>query len=94
MPRAEKTPQQRLHDTQAWLDSLDFAAIASPDGNAKTLRRIGDAQLRSLEYDEKLFDAVRVARTEGHTWGQIAAVLGVSRQAATQRFGSVEDGHE
>jgi hypothetical protein len=92
MPRAEKTPQQRLRDMHTWIESLNFAAIASPDGNAKTLRRIGDAQLRSLESDERLFDAVRVARTEGHTWGQIAAVLGVSRQAATQRFGAVENG--
>lgn len=34
-----------------------------------------------------LRDQVHVARSEGHSWNEIAAALGVSRQAATKRFG-------
>jgi hypothetical protein len=34
-----------------------------------------------------LHDAVRAARDDGATWADIGDVLGVSRQAAFQRFG-------
>jgi hypothetical protein len=34
-----------------------------------------------------LHDAVRAARDDGATWSDIGDVLGVSRQAAFQRFG-------
>lgn len=33
-------------------------------------------------------DAVNAARAAGYSWAAIGAVLGVSRQAAQQRFGS------
>lgn len=35
-----------------------------------------------------LRDQVHVARSENHSWNEIAAALGVSRQAATKRFKS------
>ena len=34
-----------------------------------------------------LVDTVGAARANGRTWTQIAAVLGVSKQAARERFG-------
>jgi predicted transcriptional regulator len=35
----------------------------------------------------ELAAAVQAARSEGFSWRQIAQVLGVSRQAVSQRFG-------
>jgi hypothetical protein len=37
--------------------------------------------------DRLLADEVRTARVEGATWTEVGQALGVSRQAATQRFG-------
>jgi hypothetical protein len=36
--------------------------------------------------EERLREAVAAARTHGRSWNQIAVALGVSRQAARQRF--------
>jgi hypothetical protein len=36
---------------------------------------------------QDLREAVRAALDDGSTWAEIGAVLGVSRQAASQRFG-------
>lgn len=36
--------------------------------------------------EERLREAVAVSRTRGRSWNQIALALGVSRQAARQRF--------
>ncbi|MDQ6837576.1 MAG: hypothetical protein M3137_04340 [Actinomycetota bacterium] len=35
----------------------------------------------------ELADAVAAARHHGHTWTQIATLLGTSRQAAQERYG-------
>jgi len=46
------------------------------------------AALRSLrDAEARLRDAVDVARDAGHTWAEIGDVLGITRQAAFQRFG-------
>src|SRR4051794_1019450 len=45
--------------------------------SGKMLRRFIDRRER---------DAVRRARSEGRTWGEIGRCLGISRQAARQRF--------
>jgi hypothetical protein len=43
----------------------------------------------ALEAARELLDeSVRLARLDGASWGDIGAVLGISRQAAFQRFGS------
>lgn len=36
--------------------------------------------------EERLREAVAISRTRGRSWNQIALALGVSRQAARQRF--------
>jgi hypothetical protein len=36
--------------------------------------------------EARLYDAVAAARAHGRSWNQIALALGVSRQAARQRF--------
>lgn len=50
-------------------------------------RRIGDAVRAVARSQVELADAVAEARVHGHTWTQIAAMLGTSRQAAQERYG-------
>ncbi len=89
MPRTREQLQQAADAAERWLDSLDPSAIASPDADASRLRRIGDA-VRAVARDQaELADAVAEARVHGHTWTQIAAMLGTSRQAAQERYGEL-----
>ncbi len=39
----------------------------------------------------ELADSVAAVRQYGHTWTQIAAILGTSRQAAQQRYGELAE---
>jgi len=71
---------------ERFLDSLnpDVGELDDP----VELRRIGLA-VRGVEAaQEELSDAVAAARAKGRPWSQIGMVLGVSRQAAQERFGS------
>ncbi len=87
MPRTREQLQQALTDTEAWLDNLDPDAIAYPDAGGADLRAIGEALRAVAASDLDLADRVAQARTQGRTWTQIATVLGVSKQAARERFG-------
>jgi DNA-directed RNA polymerase specialized sigma24 family protein len=51
------------------------------------LRRV-DSKLHSL--DSERAEAIRKARAEGATWGQIGEALKISKQAAWERFRSLE----
>jgi hypothetical protein len=52
------------------------------DPNTTTVEKI-----EAMRSDEAaLRQAVQAARTHGRSWNQIAVALGVSRQAARQRF--------
>lgn len=62
----------------------DFRVTRS---SAEDLRAIGEALHAVAASDLRLVDEVTKARANGRTWTQIAAVLGVSRQAARERFG-------
>ncbi len=87
MPRTREQLQQAAEAAERWLDSLDPAAIASPDAGASRLCRIGNAVRAVARSQVELADAVAEARVYGHTWTQIAAMLGTSRQAAQERYG-------
>ena len=87
MPRTREQLQQAAEDAERWLDSLDPAAIAAPDADASRLRRIGLAVSAVANSQVELAEAVADAREHSHTWTQIAAMLGTSRQAAQERFG-------
>jgi hypothetical protein len=87
MPRTREQLQKALADTEAWLDQLNPDTIASHDSDAADLRAIGEALHAVAASDLRLADQVAKARANGRTWTQIAAVLGVSKQAARERFG-------
>ena len=87
MPRTVNSSSRPRRLLSARLDSLDPAAIASPDAGASRLCRIGNAVRAVARSQVELADAVAEARVYGHTWTQIAAMLGTSRQAAQERYG-------
>ena len=69
------------------LDRLDPQVPASPESDAADLRAIGEALRAVAASDLGLADQVAKARANGRTWTQIAAVLGVTKQAARERVG-------
>ena len=59
-------------------------------------RRVGDGDVEALvllvglaeEIDAAMAEAVKGLRTQGYSWAEIGARLGISRQAAQQRWGA------
>jgi hypothetical protein len=51
-----------------------------------TLIKAADLELSKAELN--LRHRVKVARRQGHSWSAIGFVLGISRQAAQQKFGT------
>lgn len=86
MPRTREQLEKALADTEAWLDRLDPETLASQDADAADLRSIGEALHAVAASDLRLAEQVATARANGRTWTQIASILGVSKQAARERF--------
>ncbi len=85
MPRTRDELEQAAADARTWLDALDPSATPAED--PRDLRRIGLALGGVAEAERELADAVAAARANGRSWGEIALVLGVSKQAARERYG-------
>lgn len=77
-------PRRDAADTDAWLDSLDPSALQFRD--AGHLREIIAAADDVTAAEDRLRAVVTAARDAGDSWAAIGAALGVSRQAAFQRF--------
>lgn len=74
-------------DLAQTLGAAILAGIEGDDGGQDHLaiiRRTADAE---TEVDALLRQAVAAARAAGHSWATLGAELGMSRQAAQQRFG-------
>ena len=69
-------------------DELDPATVEADD--TEDLRAVAAASEAARADEARLREAVEVARARGRSWNQIALVLGVSRQAARQRFSRTE----
>lgn len=67
-------------------DTLDPAKAKVEDTD--DLRAIATAADTVRTDDARLQEAVLLARAHGRSWNHIALALGVSRQAARQRFAS------
>jgi hypothetical protein len=65
-------------------DQLDPGTV-EPE-RIEDLRAIAEAADAARADEARLREAVQVARARGRSWNQIAVALGVSRQAARQRF--------
>jgi hypothetical protein len=76
------------------VENDDYAAFARRVIRAYA-RRIADGDIEALatmtalagDLDEAITDAVTGLREYGYSWAEIARPLGITRQAAQQRFG-------
>lgn len=75
----------RTREDASGLAELDTAS--HPARDAAHFRRIIAASDNVSAAEEHLRHAVRAAREAGESWTVIGAALGVSKQAAQQRFG-------
>lgn len=73
-----------------WLDAVDPDPADARD--ASHIRRIIAASEAVEVAQGELVAAVAAARAAGDTWDAIGVALGVSRQAAYQRFGRGQGG--
>jgi DNA-directed RNA polymerase specialized sigma24 family protein len=64
----------------------DFDPATTPSRDAGDLRAIAETVDGIHASEAKLRELVELARGRGRSWGEIAIALGVSRQAAHERF--------
>lgn len=76
--------ERAAHRFEQLADALDpsTATVERTDD----LREVAAASEAARTDEARLREAVEVARAHGRSWNQIALALGVSRQAARQRF--------
>ncbi len=70
---------------EAWAHGVDPNDLA--EAKTSALRVIAELVEQRNEVDDGLADAVRAARDAGRSWSEIAAMLGVTKQAAQQKYG-------
>jgi len=69
-------------------ETLDPGVTQADD--LSDLRAVATAAEATREDEARLREAVETARAHGRSWNHIGAALGVSRQAARQRFSRKE----
>jgi len=77
--------QPKTTSVEEWLDDLDPDTVEFRD--ATHVRAIIAAAENVATADAELRAAVAAARASGDSWTVIGAALGITRQAAQQRFG-------
>lgn len=63
----------------------------APSGAGPALRRLRDLTASRSELDQAIADEVVALVALGTDWGTIGRALGVSRQAARQRYGGISN---
>ncbi len=81
---SDKDIGQAAERIERLADQLDPATAVVE--RTEDLRAIAAAAEAARADEDRLREAVNQARTHGRSWNQIAVALGVSRQAARQRF--------
>ena len=86
MNSREKRLAEKLAAFEKWADEVDPADLKFIDSSSlKLVEKLAD-QRDWLETE--LAQAVVSAREDGWSWAMIRIMLGVSRQAAQQRYGA------
>jgi hypothetical protein len=67
-----------------WADDVDPKTLEWED--TSDLRDVAQAADAVGAAERRLLETVELARANGRSWNRIAVALGVSRQAARQRF--------
>lgn len=75
---------------EEWAGSLDPDTAEVED--ISDLREVADAADTARRDEARMAERVAIARAHGRSWNQIALALGVSRQAARQRFAASAEG--
>lgn len=93
MARSAEEIAKAAAESEAWMNAVEPDELpASSIDDRKDLRQIGTSLIAIETAERALVSAVSHARAHGRSWTEIANVLGVSRQAARQRFdGRVEE---
>lgn len=86
MPRTREQIEEAAAKAEAWLDHLEHDNPDIPIDNPADLRAIAHALAAVASAENAVTGAVAAARQNGRTWGDIAMVLGVSRQATQKRY--------
>lgn len=85
-----KPPGERVTDdlasTEAWLDSLGSDQANPAVDNTDDLRVIAETTDELARVQARLTEAIQIARAHGRSWTEISMRLGVTRQAARQRY--------
>jgi hypothetical protein len=89
MPTTKQMTDEELADR---IEQTDVDPAQWRD--ASPLRAITSALIVSDAAERNLIDAVATARAADLSWTEIAMMLGVSRQAARQRFGDAVTGRQ
>ncbi len=88
----EQLSETERAELRVALEQAILGAAGSSPGleqeSAAYLRLVQRTDLASRECSALLVDAVRQATRAGNSWAAVGAVLGISRQAAQQRFGA------
>jgi hypothetical protein len=75
-----RTGAERAAALEAWAENVEFEDLKEADtGSLRAIAKVVDQ--RNAVADE-LRAAVRAARQDGRSWSEVAAMLGVSKQAA------------
>jgi cytochrome c551/c552 len=85
MARTFADKEQAAAEIAKRLANRDLDETAWRD--AASLREIAGAFADQVAAERRVAEAVRVARAEGCSWSAIAAMLGVSKQTAAERYG-------
>jgi DNA-directed RNA polymerase specialized sigma24 family protein len=85
MRHTDKEIEQAAARFDQLADDLNPDTVHAEETN--DLRRVAVASDALRDDEARLREAVQLARAHGRSWNQIAVALGVSRQAARQRFG-------
>lgn len=89
MPVTHTHEEAAAAAAEKWLDQLDPATVEPRD--ASRVRAIIAAVEAETAAADALRKAVADARAAGDSWTVIGAALGTSRQAAHERYRSVDD---
>lgn len=87
MPRTREQLERAAAEATDWLDNLDPDDPTVTVEDTADLRAVGLALAAIAASETNLSATVAAARANGRSWARIAAILGVSKQAAMRRFG-------
>lgn len=80
-----KSRAERATALENWADETDPTDLKLAD--TSTLRAIAELVDQRNGVDDDLASAVQIARESNKSWAEIGTMLGVSKQAAQQKYG-------